>query len=65
MIPKRCFHTTTRNHKLVRLHWWPYFKRWQDLDRDLKKEENEDAAIKSYFRPTDDMYIRPEKREDG
>jgi hypothetical protein len=65
MISKRCLHTTAPAYrKFVRLHWWPYFKRWQDLERDAKKEEKEEAILTS-FRPGNDMYLRPEKREDS
>jgi len=60
---KRGLHTSIRNDRIFRIHWWTYFKRWQELDRDVKVEAKEEQKLKSYFRPTDDMYITPEKRQ--
>lgn len=65
MITRRSFHTSAPNRKIFRLIWWPYFRRWQDLERDYKKEKDEDYKVEHYFRPTDDMYLTPEKRQDG
>ena len=65
MIPKRCLHTSAINNKIVRIHWWPYFKRWQDLERDTKAEQKEDYTLQNAYRPSNDLYLTPERREDS
>ncbi|KAI6228668.1 ATP synthase subunit s, mitochondrial [Aphelenchoides fujianensis] len=64
MILRRGLHTTAPSAKIFRVHWWPYFKRWQDLDKQSKKEREEKWQLRNAFRLSDDMYISPEKPSD-
>ena len=47
------------------IHKWRHFKRWQDFDRDTKQNEDELQRVKNFMRINDELYISPEKVEDG
>lgn len=47
------------------IHKWRSFKRWQDLDRDRKEHLDELQRVRNFMRISDDLYISPERVEDG
>lgn len=51
--------------KWIRIHWWPAFRRWQELEAKTRVYLEEETKIRNIYRVTDDYYISPEKREDG
>lgn len=47
------------------IHQWKSFKRWQDLKRDNKEAREEKFKIENAFRLSDDLFISPERPEQG
>uniref|UniRef100_A0A0N5BA07 ATP synthase subunit s-like protein n=1 Tax=Strongyloides papillosus TaxID=174720 RepID=A0A0N5BA07_STREA len=46
------------------IHFWKQFKRWQDLDKEYKKEKKLEESKKNYIRLNDGFYITPERETD-
>ena len=47
------------------IHKWRSFKRWQAQEKEKAKYEDELQRVKNYMRISDDLYISPERVEDG
>uniref|UniRef100_A0AC34FAA2 Mitochondrial ATP synthase regulatory component factor B n=1 Tax=Panagrolaimus sp. ES5 TaxID=591445 RepID=A0AC34FAA2_9BILA len=45
------------------VHKWRSFRRWQSIDKDRLKYEDELHRVKNYMRLSDDLYISPERIE--
>lgn len=58
-----------QNQKLQKrflfIHQWKSFKRWQDFRRDNKEFLEEKSRIENSFRLNDDLFISPERPEQG
>ena len=65
LIGRRTLHTTASNSKFFRIHWWPYFKRWQQLEKEQKQEVDEKLQLREAGRISDEFYITPQKPEQG
>ncbi|CAD5232061.1 unnamed protein product [Bursaphelenchus xylophilus] len=62
----RRLHTTAEvSRKWIRIHWWPKYERWQDLEKDTIFKKKGDEAVKQMHRFSDEFYIHPERREDA
>lgn len=51
--------------RFIFIHQWKSFKRWQDLRRDNKDYKEEQAQIKNAMRISDDLFVSPERPEQG
>lgn len=62
---RRLSTSSIAQRKWIRIHWWPSFKRWQELDKGSREKQMEQAKVKNFYRITDDLYVSPEKSTDG
>ncbi|CAJ0582606.1 unnamed protein product, partial [Mesorhabditis spiculigera] len=62
-----CAHTPlliTTRHKQAWVHKWPRFKRWQELEKEMKDDYEQKQRMKGFIRFPTGMYLTPERPED-
>ncbi|KAH7716797.1 Protein Y53G8AR.8, partial [Aphelenchoides avenae] len=64
---QRCTHaaraTSRRPYALWKVHQWKQFRRWQDLERDYKEEQDVQHKLKNWLKVGDELYLTPERGE--